>query len=132
MSLIKLVWPEEYEDYKVVQVKFDNRSAFLFGNPWKYDEVLQGYILRNFLMGEGITYEPVFGRLSGENIPKISGERYQVLGMGQASIMPEDKTANFFGSSGDYGIGLDQNQLYQLRKQEKDWKIEIPRIVRLF
>tara|TARA_Y100000310_G_scaffold257829_1_gene266017 strand:- start:2304 stop:2699 length:396 start_codon:yes stop_codon:yes gene_type:complete len=127
MSLINIVWPEEEADYKVVQLNCNQESRILLGTPWKPQEFLHGFLLRKFLNEQRISYESQYGDSSGELIPQLSGEQYEITGMGKARIVPEIKQVEFYGSSGDYRISLNWDQLYQLQKEQPGWRFRFTR-----
>jgi|SRR3989344_368580 len=116
-------WPEESEDMKVVQLSIDGNPCLRFPTK-EYREGSHGAILTVTLMKNGVPYEKIVGR-SEVRIPALIGVGYKVHGMGKAKIDVGQRLAHFYGSSYDYGIGINTEHLECIRSLHPDWKIEV-------
>lgn len=72
---------------------------------------------------ELVTDQSAKGANWAPKIPALSGDGYQVIGMGKVDIDAEQRRAVFYGTSMSYGMGLDTLQLKQLEEIAGDWKV---------
>ena len=110
---------EYFDDCKVVQFILDEKPYLRFRE--RKDFHLD--IINDFLYECGIADDK-----SPLIIPKIRGERYEVVGAGKIRPGFNKRKITFTGRSTDYGIGISGSHLdsirEELRNQFKDFQIE--------
>lgn len=114
-------WPSKKGNYKFVQlyVKDEPYMFFRLAGENTHAEILE------MALGSlriGFEYRPGF--LEGK-VPNEKGNNYRASGMGQARILPEEKSALFGGSSFDYDIATDPEHLEKIKALFPDWDIEL-------
>lgn len=120
-------WPKASGTYKFVQLDV-NGNPFLQFAETESDTVSghpsHPFILRVFLTARGIPFEIITSRnpFSGYDYPATQGERYKVLGMGQAEVNVENHSAMLRGGSRTYNLGLNSEHLQKIREIEA-WDI---------
>ena len=113
--------PEENAEFKVVQLIVRGRPVMLCGSI----DALHAHILKEYLRSEGVEYETEpHKKHERVRLPKLVGEEYEVVGMGQAEIYHSMK---FFqlphGYSRDYGIEPCDDFRVRLKQQFEGWEI---------
>lgn len=103
---------------KVVQLYIDGRPILRLGPK----SVFHASILERILAEFGLAFEKQktpFGR----EVPKLRGERYEAVGMGQCQLF--NKEYCFYGDSGDYNIKINREHLQKCREKVPDVVLEV-------
>lgn len=119
-SKIEIIDLPQEGEFKVIQMLFDGKLIMLCGYNDHYE------ILENFLRQNGIPPErTIIKTLLGEKeIPKITGDRYTIMGMGRSKINTNARKFQLpYDSSIDYNIGPNYTFRKQLERQFEDWKL---------
>ncbi len=114
-------WPTKSGEYKVVQINFDNQPYLRLR---KLDaDVTHAGILEDFLRLEArIEFETTTSMQ--RDIPRKKGERYELVGAGRSEIFMTTQAAWFYGKSFDYGFGINEEHLHQI-KRLGNWSLGI-------
>jgi len=99
-----VIWPRFSGEYKFVQLEVDSMPFLRFESDRAR---VHASILRYFFREVGISPSFIAG-LWGISCPSLEGERYKVFGMGRADIDLIEQRACFYGTSRDYGIGVNR------------------------
>lgn len=112
-------WPTESGEFKVVQLDVDGQPHLRFiEDEWKR----HADILMMLFDELAIPYHTL-KRSGNLEIPVLQGERYKVHGMGKARVDVKHRRASFYGTSFDYGIGIDATHLASVKPLLQDWVI---------
>lgn len=113
--------PDEYADFKVVQLLLNGRPFLCLGNSISFHRS----ILREFLRKNNIAFSTI--KKSRYDIPEPKGENYEVVGMGRllTEINEGGKEARFFGDSQDYGMPINEEHVEFVKKRNPDWTIKM-------
>jgi hypothetical protein len=113
---------------KAVQLYLDDIPYLRF--PFEREGV-HARILELFLANYHIPFKkfehrvPIRGGEEVWQIPELTGQRYRVVGMGQAEINLDERVAIFDmqSKSQHYSIGFEREHLEKIKKQERYWKM---------
>jgi len=115
----QLTIPERSGEYKVAQLSVRDQTCLCFGAEWNS----HGAILMHALHAAGIGYRTIQGK-SGYPVPALEGSLYKVYGLGMAQVDIAHKQAAFYGSSFDYGIGIDPEHLKSIQLLVPEWLLQ--------
>lgn len=124
-------WPSRsaiVSSYKFVQAELDGLPYLRFQDDSKSDKT-HAHILARFLQDSGISDYP----LTRSGKPALKGERYKVVGMGEAKVDVEERRATFYGTSYDYGLTTDREHIESIRAIAPEWTLEVtgPTIIKI-
>jgi len=107
-------------EFKVVQLLFDGELVMLCGYTY-HAEILDNFLRQNEIKP---VKKIIKGLLEEKEVPELTGDRYNILGMGWAKICTRTNQFQLpYGESVDYKIGTDYVFRKQLEQQFSDWKI---------
>lgn len=114
-SLPRVNLPDSTGRYRVVQLMVDGEPYLRFGKA----NADHAEILSEFLSEAGIGHETT--ERGRKTIPVAQGERYEAVGMGDASVYALYRAISLSGKSPDYEIEINPKHLEAMRSLLDDW-----------
>jgi len=108
---------------KSVQLKVDGQPYLRFGSrQGEHKEILMEFLYECKRAGEPVvSQEDLEGIKNGK--PPLKLGRYEVVGMGEVRIFPDENKMVFSGDSFGYNLEINPKHLKQIKKYLKNWKL---------